>query len=206
MRPPVAGHMLPIPLTQRKGFYLKMSSETERREFFRIDDEITMQLSPANGSADASIKTLPEEFEILNQLRRLDQDNVQVLRIIQDKHRDIAHYLKVQNEKLDILSRYIANQLKDSFQQEKVNISGNGLKFYSNKNYVLDSDWHLKILLFPDCYGFYCQAKVVNVDKQGDQNEIALEFTTIEQHDQDALIKHITRLQSKRLRQQRLEN
>ncbi len=167
-----------------------------------------MQLSPADETADASISALPEEFEILNQLRRLDQDNVQVLRIIQDKNRDIAHYLKVQNEKLDILSRYIANQLKDSFQQQKVNISGNGLKFFSRDTFALNSDWHLKILLFPDCYGFYCQAKVVNVEQHGDndENEIALEFTTIEQHDQDALIKHITRLQSKRLRQQRLDN
>ncbi|WP_144394326.1 PilZ domain-containing protein [Pleionea sediminis] len=183
-----------------------MSQNEERREFFRIDDCVTMQLIPFNASDGKEVKALPEEFEILNQLRKVELESAQTFRAIQEKHRDIAHYLKVQNEKFDILANYIANQLKGSFEQEKVNISGNGLQFTSPKPYPINSRWHLKLLLFPDCYGLYCEAKVVKCDPVKDAHKIAIEFRNLHERDQDALIKHITKLQSKKLRQQRLSN
>jgi len=188
-----------------------MSIDQERRDFFRIEDEVTMQLTPQSAPlgddtspVDQLDSSLPEEFIILNQLRKLDNDSVQLMRSIQDKHRDIAQYFKTQNDKFELLSRYIANQLKDNFKLHQVNISGSGLKFHDSKEYPVNSNWHLKLLLYPDCYGFYCQTKVIQCEPKNKGFDVTLEFTNINTHDQDELVKHITRLQSQKLRKERL--
>ncbi len=188
-----------------------MSLDNEKREFYRIEDEVTMELTPvADGESSELLSNareeLPEAIQTLRQLRQLDSESQQLLRLIQDKHREVAAYLKVQNKKIDVLARAVASQLKGNFQQHRVNISGNGLKFNSQQPMVMDSVWRLRILLFPDCVGFVCLAKVVSCEPAAKGFEVALEFCDILQQDQDALVKHITQLQSEQLRKERLES
>ncbi len=188
-----------------------MTLDNEKREFYRIEDEITMELTPVEGDNPGELLTLareelPEAIQTLRQLRQLDSESQQLLRLIQDKHREVAAYLKIQNKKIDVLARAIASQLKGNFQQHQVNISGNGLRFNSQNPMIMDSQWQLRIVLYPDCVGFVCLAKVISCEPASVGFDIALEFTDILQQDQDALVKHITQLQSEQLRKERLES
>ncbi|NVJ62095.1 MAG: PilZ domain-containing protein [Gammaproteobacteria bacterium] len=179
------------------------SDNQERRDFFRIDDVVTMELSPIE-SGDFDAADLPTAFKLLHEIRKIDGENAALLLNIQEKYRDLANYLRSQNEKLDTIARHFIDQLGGNFKRQEVNISGGGLKFESQTEYPVGSMWHLKLMLYPDCYGFYCTTKVVQSDKNGDRYTIGLEFEEINTHDQDELVKHITKLQSKQLRQERL--
>ncbi len=186
-----------------------MSQNNERRDFFRIEDEVSMELTPYHGddalpSLAQLNENLPESFLTLNQLRKLDNDNKQLLRNIQDKHRDIAQYLKVQNDKLEIFARLIISQLSGGFVNRVVNISGNGLAFDYEQELAVDTLCVLTLMLQPDCYGFACIAKVIKCEADKGRYRIALEFKDIKTADQDELVRHITRLQSQQLRKERL--
>ncbi|WMS88051.1 PilZ domain-containing protein [Pleionea litopenaei] len=182
-----------------------MVESEERRDFFRIEDTVTMQLAPVI-AGDSGEPKLPDVFLTLNQLRRLDSENSQLLRLIQDKHRDVARYLSMQNEKFELLSQMLVKQLESSFSKYNVNISGSGLKLSLEQPAEIGSEWHLTILLYPDCFGFYTKGKVSQCDQEPETGnyQIAFEFTELKQHDQDELVKHITKMQSKQLRKERL--
>jgi len=188
-----------------------MNQHNERREFYRIEDQVTLAYQPCDLPDDPSSleqlqNQLPKEFETLNAIRQLDHENTQLLRTIQDKSRDVAHYLKVQNQKFDILTRYLIEQLQDNYQPLNVNISGNGVKFTSIESLNEGSLWQLTLMIYPVCYAILCLGKVAKCEPQGKQFEIAMEFAQIKESDQDELVKHITRLQSIQLRKERLDD
>jgi hypothetical protein len=188
-----------------------MTPSDEKREFYRIDDEITMEFAPVeelpSAESQSLLKTqLPEAFRALSQLRQFDSESQQLMQLIANKHRDIAAYLKIQNKKIDLLARTLASQLKGNFKQYKVNISGKGLRFIHTEALPEDSLWQLRILLFPDCVGLECIARVISCEAVEQGYQIVFEFSDIQQQDQDALIKHITQLQSEQLRKERLNS
>jgi hypothetical protein len=188
-----------------------MNPTDEKREFYRIDDEITMEFTPASSDDVSEALSLaralmPEAFQTLSQLRQIDGESQQLMQLIQNKHREIAAYLKIQNKKINLLAKTIASQLKGDFKHYQVNISGKGLRFVHSTALPVDSLWQLRILLFPDCVGLACIAKVIACEPVSKGYQVVFEFTDILQQDQDALIKHITQLQSEQLRKERLES
>ncbi|NVK86898.1 MAG: PilZ domain-containing protein [Gammaproteobacteria bacterium] len=181
-----------------------MTKQQERRDFFRIDDVIRLQLSAVK-PGNASETGLPPALATLNQLRRLDSENAQVLRQINDKHRDIARYLTLQNEKFEMLAQLLVDQLNIDFNEVAANISGSGFKITLEQAPSEGSEWHIRVLLLPDCFSFYCRGKVSQCEAiAGNRFEVAYEFTEIDSGDQDELVKYITKKQSKQLRAQRL--
>ncbi|WP_253041932.1 PilZ domain-containing protein [Pleionea sp. CnH1-48] len=186
-----------------------MAQEQERRDFYRIDDEISLQIFPVDAAAGQPKRQsfddqMPPEFQMLRELRQLDSENAQTLSSIFEKNRSVGHYLKMQNEKIELIARYIVKHHGQSLKTTKVNISGGGIRFRHPEALAEKSHLGLKIVLFPECFSFSSLAEVVSCQSDNGSFLIATEFRDIDHHDQDELIKHITRLQSRQLRAQRL--
>lgn len=88
----------------------------------------------------------------------------------------------------------------------KVNLSGSGIRFFSEQNFPVDSFLVLRLILRP-FIPMQVLGKIIRVTpvQQGDESafEIALEFTQIAPDDREAIIRHILRTQAtlQRLRQ-----
>ncbi|MEE4245461.1 MAG: PilZ domain-containing protein [Kangiellaceae bacterium] len=181
-----------------------MANKDDRREFFRIEDTVTIELTRLehNSSSEqqAKLKDLPQSFQLLNQLHQLDSDNYQLIRAISDKHRDIAEMLRIQNKKIELIGQFVSQQTNQDFNKLSANISGSGISFLSEHSYTEQSRWVLKILLSPENYGFACFARVVESKPVNKLFEVSFEFEDISQRDQDHIVKHITRLQSEQIR------
>ncbi len=182
-----------------------MSFENERRDFYRIDDDIALDLEPLEQhKRDEVIETLGDDLSeavlMLKELRQLDYDNNQAYIQVCDSHRELGQLIRAQNKKIDIIARQLVKFARDGFNTIEANISGGGLRFKSPTVYAKGSEWYLKILLFPECHGFNALARVVSCRPENDHYHIAMEYTDILLSDREQLVKHITRLQSRRLR------
>ena len=81
----------------------------------------------------------------------------------------------------------------------KVNLSGSGIKFFSQESYLVDSFLVLRLILRP-FIPIQAIGKIIRIEpKQKDEEkgfEIAVEFTQISSDDREAIIRHILRSQA----------
>ncbi len=84
-------------------------------------------------------------------------------------------------------------------QLRKVNLSGSGIRFFSDEDFPVDSYLRLRMVLRP-FIPIQAVGKVVRVDpsqKDGEEGfEIAAEFTQISSDDREAIIRHILRAEA----------
>ena len=186
-----------------------MSPSNDRREFFRIDDQVSFKLAPIvegqDSPADSAFESMSAELATLNELRRLESHHATLFLTLSEKFPTIAQYLKAQNEKIDTLARYLVTKFGDEFNLQPVNISAKGLRFFSDQDLAVNSHWHIALLLFPEYFSLQCECKVVANQQENNFYRISLEFIDISEGSQDELVKHITQLQSRQLREARLE-
>ena len=88
-----------------------MNINDERRDYYRIEDTVGLQIEPCNESDIPSAEEFAnqggDEFKLINHLSRLDLDNSTLLHSIQDTSPDIARYLKVINLKIEAIAKQI---------------------------------------------------------------------------------------------------
>ena len=81
----------------------------------------------------------------------------------------------------------------------KVNLSGSGIKFFSEEPYPVDSFLVLRLILRP-FLPIQAIGRIIRIDstRKGDEKgfEIAVEFTKISPEDREAIIRHILRSQA----------
>jgi hypothetical protein len=90
--------------------------------------------------------------------------------------------------------------LKQAIPQfTKVNLSGSGIKFFSDDPYPVDSFLVLRLILRP-FIPIQAVGKIIRIDSKWKGNEkgfeIAVEFTQISPDDREAIIRHILRSQA----------
>ncbi len=110
----------------------------ERRDFFRIDDQVVLRYKMVDHEAALS-REVPAEFgadlgyALLRELASIDQEHAGMLRTISDNNRDIALYFKAINKKLDLIAGVIASrmQVNPDNKPQQVSLSEGGIAFHS---------------------------------------------------------------------------
>ena len=189
----------------------------ERREFFRIDDAIALSFQMvAPGSLPKKLerqeKGLDSEFTIMSNLSVISQEMSGVLRKIEGKSPDIAHYLKSLDQKIDLLGKAFLTWTNEMADQpaSAVNLSASGMAFNAPEPIELGTLLELKILL-PFFTGLILYAEVVaceNLSSEEDEETIyqtRVNFLHLRERDRDVLIRHVLQRQSEYLRKQRAE-
>lgn len=182
-------------------------TQTERREYFRIKNWLIL-----NHESIDSMESIPDiddlatsespRISLLHELNRLENENQAYLGSLTDKQSQLGNYLLNLNKKMELLTRFVVQSL-DSEKSEltEVDISGGGLRFSSSQPYSIDQLMKIELVLVPECVGIVAYARVVDTKPKGDQQEIALIFVKLKESDRDAIIKHVFKVQSKQLRE-----
>lgn len=173
----------------------------ERREFFRIEDRIGLDIHklPPSGrlddtpSDDDHLETLKAEF------RRLDQDIKSQLANLTDQDRLLAGVIKSLNGKLDSLARIMAfqqNPLQPDDWQD-VTLSEGGLTFCAAPNAWKTGDkLSVRMTLPPELFQPSAVAQVLGV--QADDTGrvwVQTEFIRLEDSDRQQIARHVMRWQ-----------
>ncbi|MCB1858654.1 MAG: PilZ domain-containing protein [Gammaproteobacteria bacterium] len=196
---------------QQKG------SVEDRRQFFRIDDRVTLsyQTVPPGKLAkrlELLDKGLDSEFSVMGNLATISQEMSGVLRKIETGSPEIARYLKSLDHKIELLGRAFLAWTSDLGDQpaSTVNLSANGMAFTAVEPLTVGSILELKLLL-PSFTGLVVYAEVVACEKLEPETgaspvyQARVTFKYLRESDRDVLIRHVLQRQGEFLRKRREE-
>lgn len=187
--------------------------DSERRRYFRIDDDIIMNIRRLDQkSVDSELDRFDqnrESFCFMNTAELEKEQHLPALREIQENYPQIASYIGYLESRIDMLTKVFSNQhVEEDNTPSKVNISAQGIRFHSELIYDTDDFLEFRITLLPDHKRLliigaviWCieDTKVTTKDK----HVTAVDFTYIHEADREVLVKHI---HNKQLSKLRLEN
>jgi hypothetical protein len=187
-----------------------METHDERRDYYRINDKVGLQVEHCDKADIPSHEEFAAEanddFKLINHLSRMDLDNSALLHTIQDNSPDVARYLKLINSKIDALAKQIVSMgLTDEVEPTEVTLSAGGISYISNAPGPESGYAKLRMILYPSNAVITSYGRVVRTGPTDDGYEVAFEYQLINESDRDALVRHVLQLQSNSLRKRATE-
>ncbi len=134
-----------------------------------------------------------------------------MLQRIEKKQPELAHYLKLLDEKIDLLAQAVAGENEiAAHDAREVNLSASGLAFQSQE--AIESGEFLEIklllssfrvLLVACCKVIQCAAN--EPDEGSPPYLVSADFINLSEEDRDLLIQHLVRRQMRQIREKRGE-
>ncbi|MBY8972521.1 PilZ domain-containing protein [Pseudomonas sp. P867] len=178
--------------------------EEERREYYRIDDMIALQISTLSGPDAASKEVLLDDsplFNLLSELHLSEFEAQHLLRQISEKDRSLAAFLKVQNKRLDLLSQVMARGLlAEVGAPQPVILSEGGIDFRHPTPLAPDTHLAVKLVLMPQALGLLLRARVTHCDPRGEGFEVGTEFESMTDAQRQLLARYILQKQAQERR------
>ncbi len=184
-----------------------MSSQDDRRQYYRIEDRVPMRLTAIEGCSTApdmqQLETeIPSSFKLINTLQEIESEASVNLSALQASNPGIVDYLRTLNKRLDLIGGYIAEQEFTKAQNnESVSLSGNGFRLNNTKAFPIDTILLVEMLLPYKRTGIHCYGRVIECNPENDGFSIAVTYETIREVDREAIIRHVIRQESKLIRE-----
>ncbi|VVO02503.1 hypothetical protein PS834_02779 [Pseudomonas fluorescens] len=178
--------------------------EEDRREYYRIDDMIALQIKSLSAPQAASKEVLLDDsplFNLLSELHLSEFESQHLLRQLGERDRTLAAFLKVQNKRMDLLSQVMAQSLLGEIgAPQPVIISEGGIDFQHPT--VLEPGSHLavKLVLMPQALGLLLRAKVTHCDPKGSGFDVGTEFESMTDAQRQLLARYILQKQAQERR------
>jgi len=191
------------------------ANENERREYFRIDDEVYLDLEVVSEeeyshAAETLANLHDSSFSLSADFATLNNNIHPVLNNIRQSYPEIAEYLEFINKKIDNLSQLMLIE-ETSFDENKLinaNISASGIMFSTDLKLKTQQGIKLELVLFPEKIGILIYGKVINTQTESDNNRnmVSIEFEHMRPEDQELMIKHNLNRQMAELREKNDNN
>ncbi len=175
-------------------------SADDRRIFFRIDSELTLEYAHADTfhlnqrDPESYFPHQRHDIELFAQLNRLDKEAAVFMTTIAEQNRAVAEYLRLMNRKTDLVARRLLSihHSQQEAEPQQVNLSEGGLAFVSHKAFYKDSHIALQLRFMEDYSTIACYAKIIRCDAKDEKHfHIACRFTHMEDIKQDVIARHI---------------
>src|SRR5690606_18038541 len=93
-----------------------------------------------------------QSLTLLDELRRLDRDGLQTLKILSDKNRLLGDYLRSLNQKIDLIARHVLFSREDTSGTRpttRINLSEDGVAFTSERAIYVGNFLVLRLIFLP---------------------------------------------------------
>lgn len=185
--------------------------EEDRREYYRIEDTIALEIRPLSALEAAGQEVLQDAsplFNLLSELHLSEFESQHLLRQISERDRNIANYLKVMNKRIDLLSQVVAHTVLGKFgEPQPVVLSEGGIEFEHHLAYPAGSHLAIKLLLMPQALGLLLRAKVTHCEPESFGTfEIGTEFEALTDAQRQLLARYILQRQAHERRLAREQN
>ncbi len=173
----------------------------DRRRSFRLDDQVHFSYKLLKEDEEGSGEISP-----IAQLRELSQQGSHILASIRKSEPEIAQYLALLDKKIEIIAQMeekkrLGDETKPNL---RINLSQHGLSFRQKKPLAEGARLQVKMIFFPSLLSIECVGRVVYCNAQeGSSYKVGVEFTNIDERQQEALIRYMIEKQSALLRKER---
>lgn len=189
-----------------------MQEAGDRRQYFRIDDEVDLyyrtidpQQSPSNSQVTENILTDEALPQIMAATAR---DMHGLLKHIESTQPDIAAYLQLLNYKVDMLTDCVLRQHGHSSKHPpcQVNLSASGLAFASERELQYGEHLEMRIVLPASRALVTTCARVVQCRSNPDFDPkhpylVSVVYLNMSEEDREVLIKHVIKRQMAQIRE-----
>ncbi|NUT76649.1 PilZ domain-containing protein [Pseudomonas sp. C1C7] len=186
--------------------------EEDRREYYRIEDMIALEIRPLSAAEATGQEVLQDAsplFNLLSELHLSEFESQHLLRQISERDRNLAAFLKSQNKRIDLLSQVIAiTVLGQIGEPQPVVISEGGLEFRHRTPIATDARLSVKLVLMPQALGLLLRARVIHCDRKGEGYDVGTEFEHLTDAQRQLLARHILQKQAqeRRLAREQLDS
>lgn len=175
----------------------------ERREYFRIDNEVIIDYEKIPAEQVESVRErladrVPDGFTVAATFQTNSRTMNRMLQGFSAKNPDLARYLKMMDQKMNHLARlFVMGEMEaDEHQRVMVNMSAGGMTFPSDAEFKPGDLLSLRFALMPEMMGILCVARVVYCERSavGTSDhpwQVAVEYDVIRETDRDLLCSHI---------------
>ena len=170
----------------------------ERREYYRIEDRIALEIIPDTQPPTASDDERQQLFDLLGELHQLDFEAQHLLRQIAEGNRTLASYLKVQNKRIELIGQALTQDLlKDIGPARTVVLSEGGVSFRHDTALGIGTLLTLKLVLLPQGLGLRLPARVTHCAADADGGfQLGTEFEALTDAQRQLLARHILQKQA----------
>jgi hypothetical protein len=184
--------------------HVQAKKDTERRNFFRIDDVAILHYSTiseeemGDGQHDED-QLLIDKLTLKARFDSISRELQPLFRVIEAGSPEIAHYLASIDKKLNLLSEYYVDMAMGDMDMmpQKVNLGAGGISFLSSTPIMSGSMLEIRLVLLPDHQGVFTHAKVIscvrNCNDVADNHSyrISVEFKRMSDDVRDTITRHV---------------
>lgn len=193
----------------KSGSSTETESGSDRRRFFRINDHLVLNVILIEpGNTEQEMQLFQEKRDAFCAMNNADLDhdqNLGALRSIEQLYPDVAKYIAYLERRIDVLEKVVsAQESHENEEHYRVNISAQGMRFYSAQRFAKNDLLEMQIILLPNrkhvlliATVIWCEDDPQAIDER--KYATAVDFTTIHQADREVLAKHIHDKQIKQL-------
>lgn len=178
--------------------------EEDRREYYRIEDTIALEIQPLSGAQATAEEVLQDAsplFNLLSELHLSEFESQHLLRQISERDRNTAAYLKVLNKRIDLLGQVVAlTVLGQIGEPQPVIISEGGIDFQHPTPFATDSHLAIKLVLMPQALGLLLRARVTHCDARSSGFDVGTEFVQPSDAQRQLLARYILQRQAQERR------
>ncbi|HTO20687.1 MAG TPA: PilZ domain-containing protein [Pseudomonas sp.] len=179
--------------------------DADRREYYRIEDQVAVQIVPLDGGNETAQPDDAQLFNLLGELSLLDFEAQHLLRQLGERDRLTGSLLRVMNRRIDLIGQAMTHGLQAQFgAQQNVTLSEGGISFRHDQALERNALVGLRMLLMPHGLGLLLQARVAHCQPLAEGGyHIGTEFEALTDAQRQLLARHILQKQAQARRQAR---
>lgn len=190
----------------------------ERREYFRIADEIALDYRPiSEDEADQLLERmrsrLVDRFTAASSFAATTRQMAHVIHKVQTDSPELARCLQAIDHKLNMIAQLFVSEEMGLNEQptREVNLSAGGVAFRAQHEIRVGSMLELRMVLFPSLVGILTISRVIHCVRENNGNsqfpwQVAVEYEHLREADRELLVRHIMSKETEQLRALRSEN
>jgi len=190
----------------------------ERREYFRIEDEIALDYrlvreDEVEALVERIRSRLVDRFTAASNFAATSRQMAHAIHKVQGDSPELARCLQALDNKLNMIAQlFVSEEMHiDEQPTREVTLSAGGLSFRAQHEVEVGSLMELRMVLFPSLVGILTISRVVHCDRMNDSNNtfpwrIAVEYEHLRETDRELLVRHIMAKETEQLRALRSEN
>jgi len=185
----------------------------ERRNSYRIADLAIIDLSHVTDNInkdDSADVFFPKntEYSLMRELFILEKEASSYLRSIKERSSDVYAYLKILNNKIELISRTISDKFASSNKNDRhIDLSQGGIGFSYEEKLLKDNFYALRIWFDESMIGLTVFVKTQDVKElENNKYRISCKFVNLSSNDDAIISRHIMQVQSKLQRLKKEKN
>jgi hypothetical protein len=183
------------------GFAMPTLDEEERREYYRIEDSVALEINPIAGPGTAGDPGFHETstlFDLLSELHVAEFESQHLLRQLDDRDRTTNSFLRAMSKRIDLLGQVLAHTALGKLgAPQRVVMSEGGLQFETPQPFPAGTLLSVKMVLMPQASGMMLRARVTHCDALaiGDF-DVGTEWVDLTDAQRQLLARHILQRQA----------